>query len=145
MGIAESQLDDAVQELWVIVYRRLPEFEGRSELRTWLFGIALNVRRNFSRAERRRPALVALPVELTSMAPDPLSEHEGREAWLLVERFMATLDEVRRAVFVASCLEGMSPAETAEATGLEVTAIYHRVRSLRRSFEHWAAAHRGQP
>jgi DNA-directed RNA polymerase specialized sigma24 family protein len=45
---------------------------------------------------------------------------------------------------VASLIEGLSPAETAEATGLEVSAIYHRVRSLRQSFRLWVAAHRGE-
>ena len=58
---------------------------------------------------------------------------------------MATLDSERRALFVASLLQEMTPAETAEATGLEVTAIYHPARSLRQSFRNWIEAHGAEP
>jgi RNA polymerase sigma-70 factor (ECF subfamily) len=69
-------------------------------------------------------------------------EHEGQEAWRQVQGFLATLDDLRRALFVASLLEGLSPSETAEATGLDVPSIYHRVRSLRRSFQLWVGRQR---
>jgi RNA polymerase sigma-70 factor (ECF subfamily) len=143
LGVPESQLDDAVQDLWVTVHRRLPDFEARSDLRTWLFGIAVNIQRNLRRSEARRAELVPLPDQLTSQLADPSLEHDGQEAWRQVQAFLGSLDDVRRAVFVASLLEGLSPAETAEATGLEVAAIYHRVRSLRHSFRLWVARERG--
>src|SRR5688572_18798381 len=54
LGVPSQHLDDAVQEVWVAVHRRLADFEGRSDVKTWLFGIALNVQRNLYRAERRR-------------------------------------------------------------------------------------------
>jgi RNA polymerase sigma-70 factor (ECF subfamily) len=145
LGVPDAQLDDAVQELWIVAYRRLADFEGRGDIKTWLFGIAINVQRNLYRASRRWAGLVPLPHALSSAVGDPLLEREGQEAWALVRQFMASLDEVRRAIFVASLLEGMSPAETAEATGLDVQTIYHRARSLRHSFRTWAATHRGEP
>jgi RNA polymerase sigma-70 factor (ECF subfamily) len=145
LGVSHSQLDDAVQDLWIAVHRRLADFEGRSNLQTWLFGIAVNVQRNLHRTEQRRGGLVPLPSALISPLPDPMLAREAQEAWLLVEGFLATLDDLRRAVFVASLLEGMTPAETAEATGLEVSAVYHRVRSLRQSFRLWVAARGGEP
>src|SRR4029450_4584828 len=46
LGVTAHGIDDAVQEVWLTVHRRLPSFEGRSALKTWLFGIALNVGRN---------------------------------------------------------------------------------------------------
>lgn len=145
LGVPEAQLDDAVQELWIAAHRRLPEFEGRAEIKTWLFGIAVNIQRNLYRSDRRRDAHVPLPGALTSPVADPMLAHEGQEAWRLVVAFMASLDDLRRALFVASLLEGMSPAEAAEATGLDVRTVYHRVRSLRQSFRLWADAHRGEP
>jgi hypothetical protein len=54
LGVPQHAIDDAVQELWLVVHRRLPAFEARSSLKTWLFGIALNVARNHRRAEDRR-------------------------------------------------------------------------------------------
>src|SRR5688572_28731803 len=39
LGVKSSALDDAVQEVWLVVHRRLPSFEARSALKTWLFGV----------------------------------------------------------------------------------------------------------
>jgi RNA polymerase sigma-70 factor (ECF subfamily) len=145
LGVPDAQLDDAVQDVWVAVYRGLGGFEGRSNLETWLFGIAVNVQRNLHRTERRRGGSVPLPSELISPVADPGLEREAQEAWDLVQGFLATLDGERRTLFVASLLEGMTPAETAAATGLEVTTIYHRVRSLRQSFRVWVDAQGAEP
>ena len=43
LGVVESQIEDAVQDVFLIAHRRLPEFEGRSTLKTWILGIALRV------------------------------------------------------------------------------------------------------
>jgi RNA polymerase sigma-70 factor, ECF subfamily len=142
LGLPAHALDDAAQEVWVAAHRRLPDFERRSELKTWLFSIALNVSRNYRRSQRRRPPMDALPQELPSAQGDPERECEGREAWELVNEFLATLDETRREVFVASLLEGLSAPETAVLTGLNEATVYHRVRALRRSFKTWAARRR---
>ena len=139
LGIPHHALDDAAQELWVAAHRRLPDFEQRSELKTWLFGIALNVSRNYRRSRRRSPAMDVLPEELRSSEPDPECARQGREAWQLVNEFLGTLDETRREVFVASLLEGLSAPETAALTGLDTMTVYHRIRALRRSFKAWAA------
>ena len=95
--------------------------------------------------EGRRGKLVALPDELLAASGDPALEREGGEAWALVQEFLASLDETRRAVFVAALLEGLSAKETAEATGLGLTDVYNRIRALRRSFEAWTRKHRREP
>lgn len=145
LGVPTAQLDDAAQDLWVIVYKRHADFEGRSHIKTWLFAIAINVERNLRRVERRRPELVALPHDLSSTLDNPELTREGNEAWALVQGFLASLDEVRRAVFVACLVEGLSAAETAEVTGLDLTTVYNRVRALRRSFNLWTEQHRSEP
>jgi RNA polymerase sigma-70 factor (ECF subfamily) len=145
LGVPEASLEDAAQDLWMVVHRRYMDFEGRSDLNTWLFGIAINVERNRRRVERRRGQLVELPLELRSESGDPVLENEGKDAWRLVRGFVESLDDTRRAVFVAALLEGLSAAETAEATGLDLTTVYNRVRALRRSFNLWAEQHRRGP
>jgi len=137
LGVPEAQLDDAAQEVWLVVHRRYGEFEGRSELKTWLFSIAINVERNLQRTRRRRGQLVPLPDDLLAGYGDPALEREGSEAWALVRSFIDTLDDTRRAVFGAALLEGLSAAETAQATGLDLPTVYHRIRALRRSFNRW--------
>jgi RNA polymerase sigma-70 factor (ECF subfamily) len=143
LGVPSSNLDDAVQEVWMIVHRRLPAFEGRSTLKTWLFGISLNVARNQRRAEQRR--IAHLPESNFGAPPlDPETIHAGREAWARVQRFLSTLDEQRRAIFVCNLLENLSALETAEATGTDVNTVYQRVRSLRHAFERWLEAEVGE-
>jgi RNA polymerase sigma-70 factor, ECF subfamily len=138
-------LDDAAQEVWVVVHRRYAEFEGRSDVKTWLFSIAINVERNIRRVERRRGNLVPLPSELCDGRKDPMRASEEKEAWALVLGFVDTLDETRRAVFAASLVEGLSAAETAAICGLSLDTVYNRVRALRRSFGAWVEQHRSEP
>ena len=56
LGVPESAIEDVVQEVFLVVHRKLGEFEGRSSMRTWLFGIALLVVRHYlgARSARRR-------------------------------------------------------------------------------------------
>lgn len=141
LGVPAHALDDAVQEVWLTVHRRLPSFEGRSALRTWLFGIAMNVVRNQRRADDRRARYLAELEVTPATPPDPQSLHEGQEAWLLVQGFLATLDEQRRTIFVCNLLEHLSAEETAEVAGVDVATVYKRARSLRHAFKVWYEAH----
>jgi DNA-directed RNA polymerase specialized sigma24 family protein len=52
---------------------------------------------------------------------------------LEVESFLNSLDDLPRAIFVSALLENLSPAETAEAIGVDVGLVYRRVRALRRA------------
>lgn len=145
LGVPQALLDDAAQELWVVVHRRYAEFEGRSDVKTWLFAIAINVERNIRRVEGRRACLVPLPAELSASGGDPLVASEEKEAWGLVLSFLATLDETRRAVFAACLVEGLSAAETAAITELPIETVYNRVRALKRSFATWVEQQRSEP
>lgn len=145
LGVPDAQLEDAAQEVWLVVHRRYAEFEGRSELKTWLFAIAMNVQRNLHRSRRRRGELVPLPDHLPAAFGDPALEREGREAWAMVRSFIDTLDDTRRAIFGAVLLEGLSAAETAAATGVDLVTVQHRVRALRRSFDRWVESQRREP
>jgi RNA polymerase sigma-70 factor (ECF subfamily) len=139
LGVPPATLEDAAQEVWMVVHQRLPSFEGRSEPRTWLFGIAMNVARNRRRGQRRSPEMQPLSEQVVSARPDPEVVRAGQEAWNKIQSFLQTLDERRCAVFVFSLLEQMSAAETAEATGLDPATVYHLVRGLRRSFKAYLA------
>jgi RNA polymerase sigma-70 factor, ECF subfamily len=145
LGVPEPLVDDAAQELWVVVHRRYADFEGRSDVKTWLFAIAVNVERNIRRVERRRGSHVPLPAGLSSSRGDPLVAREEQEAWALVRGFVDTLDETRRAVFAACLVEGLSAPETAAITGLPLETVYNRVRALKRSFSAWLDRHRSEP
>lgn len=135
LGVPAHVLDDAAQDVWLVVHRRLADFDGRSAISTWLFGISINVARARRRAREVRQPAEPLPEEVQGNSPDPAQALESSQAWNLVQGFLAGLSEVQRAIFVSSLLENFSPAETARATGLDVGTVYRRVRALRRSFQ----------
>lgn len=143
LGLPEESLQDAAQDMWMVVHRNLGKFEGRSTLRTWLFGIALNTARNHRRRQRRRPAHKTLDEEPLDEAATPEQELEGREALGLVQEFLETLSEPRRILFVTQLLDDLTAAETAEILGIPVSSVYDRVRFLRRSFRNWLNARGG--
>src|SRR5512140_2597202 len=54
LGVHEADVGDVTQEVFLIVHRKLAEFEGRSKMTTWLFAICANVARDYRRAGARR-------------------------------------------------------------------------------------------
>jgi RNA polymerase sigma-70 factor (ECF subfamily) len=134
LGVRPFQLEDAVQDVFVVVQRRLSGFEFRSSIRTWLFGIALRV----AKAHRRRPGpptVELLEDELVGMSTDPHEAALETEAAILVQRVLDGLSEERRAVFVLAELEEFTAAEIAESIGIPPNSVYSRLRLARRDFE----------
>jgi RNA polymerase sigma-70 factor (ECF subfamily) len=83
-----SAAEEVVQEAWLAALSALPRFEGRSSLRTWLFGIVVNVARNHARSSRRSVPLSALVTEETAdhepaVSPDHFvqGEHHWAGHW----------------------------------------------------------------
>jgi RNA polymerase sigma-70 factor, ECF subfamily len=144
LGVEPAVLDDAVQEVFLVVHRRGRDFEGRSAVRTWLFGIAYRVAANFRRSARRRPT-DPLSEELTADHPDPEQSAARAEAARFVEEFLSGLDDHLRAAFTACVLEGMSGREAAEALGVNVNTLSSRVRIARERFAAALAKRRNRP
>jgi RNA polymerase sigma-70 factor (ECF subfamily) len=130
LGVSDAQLDDATQDVFLVVYRRLPDFESRSKLRTWIFGIALRVASTYRRtaARRRTEPLDDRMIE-SAMSADDLTEKA--EAGRLLRRLLDELDDDRRAVFVLAELEQMTAPEVAAALGVNLNTVYSRLRSAR--------------
>lgn len=135
LGVPEATLDDAAQDVFVVAFRRRAEFQGRSSVRTWLFGIAWNRARELVRGARRR-AEDPLPEALPHTARFD-QEHVAiqREALRLVYRVLDELTPERRAVFVMTEVEEMTAVEIAEILALPLNTVYSRVRLARRDFE----------
>jgi RNA polymerase sigma-70 factor (ECF subfamily) len=132
LGVATDQLDDAVQDVFLVVHRRLAEFEGRSSHRTWLFGIAVRTAGTLRRRNARKPT-----EPLGEDVPDQRAEGvtEATHAARLVQRLLDELDDERRAVFVLAELEQMTAPEISEALSVNLNTVYSRLRLARRDFE----------
>lgn len=127
LGVDESGLDDAVQDVFVIAHRRWSSFEGRSSARTWLFGIARRVAYRHRRASNARRARL---VSVSDAGPEPAHEPFDRlQAMQSLARLLGMLDRDKRAVFVLTELEGMTAPEVSDALGIPLGTVYSRSRA----------------
>ena len=115
-GVPDSVLDDAVQEVFISVHRRLPEFEGRSSLKTWIYSVAYRTAQNHRRAVRRRDTS-PLDSNLVSGEPGPGERLASAQAGRFVLGFLNQLPAERRDVFVLCVLEEMTAPDAAEILG----------------------------
>jgi RNA polymerase sigma-70 factor (ECF subfamily) len=148
LGIPSLHLDDVVQEVFLVVHRRLAEFEGRSSLKTWLFGITRRVVRDHRRSARRKPAEPLGVIEPADAAPNADARMTRDEEARLLHAMLDELDEEKREVFVLAELEQMSGPEIADALDVNLNTVYARLRAARAAFEqavvrHQARARRG--
>ncbi len=143
LGVRESDVDDACQEVFVVIHRKLPEFEGRSQLRTWVYGICVRTASDHrKRAHVRRELVTDDPPEQVSheTADAALADKEARRA---LDAILDTLDEDKRAVFVLYEIEQLGMAEVAEAVGCPLQTAYSRLHAARKLVQAGIATARG--
>jgi RNA polymerase sigma-70 factor (ECF subfamily) len=143
LGVPEAGVDDALQDVFVVVHRRLADFDGASP-RAWLFRIAFNVVREHRRTYQRKGRHEELPESIADAAPGPHEALARAEALRLVEHLLDALDEDRRAVFILAEYEEMTAPEMAAALGVNVNTVSSRLRAARRDFEAALARHRSR-
>jgi RNA polymerase sigma-70 factor (ECF subfamily) len=137
LGVRESDLDDAVQEVFVVVHKKLHTFRGSARVTTWLYGVALRVAYRFRRTARRRRED---PGELDQMhvpdsSPGPESVAFEREARRQLAEVLDGMDPPKRAVLVMFELERLSTAQIADELGLPVGTVYSRLSAAREQFQ----------
>jgi RNA polymerase sigma-70 factor (ECF subfamily) len=138
LGVREAALDDAMQDVFLVVQRRLVEFDGQGELRTWLYAIALRVARKYwTSASKDRARTEPADVLVDSAAPSADGEHvaERNERLSLAREALEALDDDKRAVFVLARVEQMSAPEIASILSVPLNTVYSRLRVAREAFE----------
>lgn len=142
LGVEEGSVDDVVQEVFLVIHRRLGEFEKQSSLRTWIFAITLRTVSEHRRSLRRKsPPSSADPEALADQRAGPHEAAARAQAAALLQRFLDSLDDDKRAVFILGDLEGMTAPEIAEATAANINTVYARLRAARIAFEEAVRRH----
>jgi RNA polymerase sigma-70 factor (ECF subfamily) len=140
LGVAERDVEDVCQEVFVTVHRRLPSFEGRSSAQTWLYGICVRTAADYrKRAIHRREVPVKEPYE-GAIDANQESDTALREARATLDRILDALDDDKRAVFVLFEIEELPMTEVAIAVGCALQTAYSRLHAARRDVK--AAMHR---
>jgi RNA polymerase sigma-70 factor, ECF subfamily len=131
LGVAEADLDDQLQEVFLVVYRRLNEYEERDRARAWLYSICRRVAQTQRRSVRRRREDMSGDLPEGPSAPTQLVRVEEREALELGHRLLATLPEEQREVFVLYEIEHIPMQQIADALGCPLYTAYSRLRAGR--------------
>jgi RNA polymerase sigma factor (sigma-70 family) len=146
LGVPAASLDDVLQEVFIVAFRRLSDYDGRAAPSTWLFGILLNVwrnqRRGSARSARKHVALwQQSTMWLGQRRADSQRAAEAELAGRLLAEFLDQLDDHQRTVFVLAELEGMTGPEIAAALDLNLNTARSRLRAARRAFQTRFDAH----
>lgn len=123
----EADAEDALQEAYVKAYRALEggRFDGRSEVRTWLYRIVTNAALDALRRRAVRPAGDDAP-----LAGLPDDGHASPDARIALREFDAWLGELppdQRVAMVLCGVEGLSNAEAADVLGVSAGAVEQRL------------------
>jgi RNA polymerase sigma factor (sigma-70 family) len=147
LGVPAHLLDDAVQDVFLVVHRRFERLGPGAEVRAWLFQIARRVSRDHRRSEQRRASRSTRSPSvdeetLASPEPGPDETLARIEAAAFLHRFLERLDDDRRALFTQVELEQMSVTEVAEAMRMNLNTAFSRLRAARKEFDTLAERHR---
>jgi len=138
LGVRAMDLEDALQDVFVVVHKKLAGFDPALPLKSWLFGIAVRVavahrRKAHLHRERGDTELEHRLESDAQVGPEAeVMERQGRE------RLAAILDKLtpeKRAVFVMFEIEGKTTVEIAEELGLPLGTVYSRLSSARGEFQ----------
>ena len=139
LGVRDAQQDDALQDVFLVVQRRLPEFDGGVDVRTWLYAIALRIARKYKERARREPTSLETAREQDPelpAAPDANDDAAlANERLAFARRALAALDDDKREIFVLARVEQMSAPEIAEVIGIPQNTVYSRLRAARLAFD----------
>lgn len=125
--VGSDLADDVTQEVFLLVRRKLDEYDG-SSMRAWLYGITRNVARNALRGRDRREHRHRAAVRAVPDAATP-RWHEVQEAAALMDRFLDRLPAPQREAFMLKEIEELTAAEIAIAIGVPLQTVYSRVRA----------------
>jgi RNA polymerase sigma-70 factor (ECF subfamily) len=136
--------EDVVQETFLRAFKRLDDFEERSQFGSWLHRIGANCAYDLLRSRARERARRfepegedAVPIEQTVPSDEPGPERlvAGAELRRRVGAAMERMSALERAAFTLRHLEGRTIAEIGEALGLDASAakqsIFRAVRKVR--------------
>jgi RNA polymerase sigma-70 factor (ECF subfamily) len=140
-GVRAPALDDVVQEVFIVVHRKLPEFEGRSSLRTWLAAIVRRVVADYLQKRGNQPAGDEPLEREPAGGGSPAEQLERRAAAALLDALLAKMSDEQREVFVLHELEHLSGPEIAELTASNENTVWTRLRAARRIFQEGVARH----
>jgi RNA polymerase sigma-70 factor (ECF subfamily) len=139
LGVRRQDLDDVCHDVFIIAYRKLPEFDRTRKVNAWLFGICVRVAANYRRRAHIRLERAGLAIssddENIAVAPEwarPDREADRRQVMERATLALARMSPVKRVVLVMFEVEGLSCQDIATQLGLPVGTVYSRLHAARK-------------
>ena len=139
LGVAEADLEDVAQEVFLVVQRQLFKFDGRN-LAGWLYRISARAASDYRRRSwfrnlfSRSTPLEEGTIELIDRGATPLELLERKQLQRVFHRLVAKMSRRRRTTFMLSEVEGYSSAEIAALEGIPVATVRTRLHHARKDF-----------
>jgi RNA polymerase sigma-70 factor (ECF subfamily) len=139
LGVPEASADDVAQDVFMIVQRRMSDYDARSSMQAWIFGIMVRVvrvhRRSFLRRGARHEPLDLHRAACAGAEPTPIEQLEREQRVRWVDHLLGELAEDKRTLLILAELEEWTLREIAEFYGSNINTIYSRLRAAKRDFE----------
>ncbi len=134
MGVREADLPDMMQEVFVVIHRRLHSFDGSAKITSWIYGICRKVAATYRRRPHiRREDLVEEMPPGQSVASSE-QELEAAQTRQTLERVLAQMGVDRRVTFVMYEIDGLPGEQIAETLGVPLGTVYSRLHKARKEF-----------
>lgn len=147
MGGPEAEREDLVQDVFLIVHRRLPDFDGQN-VAGWLYQIARHRVRDFRRllwVKHLWFGSVPLSESLSKGGASPADSLETNEKRALLERLLCKLNESERAALVLFEIDGYSGEEIADIQGVPLNTVWARIHKARKKLKASLVKHESRP
>jgi RNA polymerase sigma-70 factor (ECF subfamily) len=139
LEVPSADRHDLRQEIFVVVHRKLGEFDGRAPLASWIYGICVrmvSMYRRSARVRRERPSDNPEPeLAASGVVTTQDLDLDSRRACAHAEALLAKLDDEKRRVFVLYEVEGLSMIEVAEIVGCPLQTAYSRLHAARKGMK----------
>ncbi len=135
-GVSADQLDDVVQEAFIVVSRRLDEILVGRE-RAFVVGAVVKIAANWRRSQRRRHED---PVsDIADVSPAHAATQEELAVWReerrILDAALSCMTDAQREVFVLTELEQLTAREVSEQLDIHEAAVVSRLRRARETFK----------
>jgi RNA polymerase sigma-70 factor (ECF subfamily) len=155
LGVPPSAADDVVQEVFLVLHRRLAEYDGRAALQGWVYGILANTVRDYRRRFRRKQAALVATERDEQLGPAPSTASPERRTELkrdleLLMKLLDALPDAQRELIILADLEQLSVPEICQCIGGNSSTVHSRLRVARENLKaklsrHLLASRRDKP
>lgn len=131
LGVPPQFLDDAAQDVFEVLVRRIGDYDPERPFVPWMAGVARKVaKRHRERGQRQPLALVSEPADAPRSDPERAAMTD--EARRKFDRFLDRLTPQQWEVFVLSEIEGLKGTEISEELGVNLSTVYARLRKAKK-------------